>query len=156
MKAASCALLEKTAFTLSGPVTRRNSCMSSKWRYCLFWSSFCSDFVCSPAFRRVERSSVCRPSKSPEAIFVPGAPAGGWRRPAFPSQFPSGPAQRRRAPRAERCREEDVKYSCGRDFLIIAERGGRKPVRFSTYYDAGKTFLSSFVAYFSTNGRRAF
>jgi|GEM_PF-2707235 hypothetical protein len=69
MKAASCALLEKTAFTLSGPVTRRSSCMSSKWRYCLFWSSFCSDFVCSPAFRRVERSSVCRPSKSPEAIF---------------------------------------------------------------------------------------
>ena len=35
----------------------------------MFWSSFCSDFVCSPAFRRVERSSVCRPSKSPEAIF---------------------------------------------------------------------------------------
>ena len=37
-----------------------------------------------------------------------------------------------------------------------AERGGRGPVRFSTYYDAGRTFLSSFAAYFSTNGHRAF
>ena len=52
--------------------------------------------------------------------------------------------------------EEDVKYSCGRDYLIIAERGGRGPVRFSTYYDAGRTFLSSFAAYFSTHGHRAF